>query len=57
MNKFKQKNILSLIKKIKNKKFKKDLFFGKEDSSKKILKVLSCNTLGNALVQKIFSKN
>ena len=41
MNKFKQENILSLIKKIKKKKFNKDLFFGKEDSSKKILKVLS----------------
>jgi hypothetical protein len=57
MNKFKQENILSLIKKIKKKKFNKDLFFGKEDSSKKILKVLSSNTLRNALVQKIFSKN
>jgi len=53
---FKKKNILSIIKKNKNKKFKKDLFFGKGDSSKKILKVLSNNIFWNMSVQKIFSK-
>jgi UDP-N-acetylglucosamine 2-epimerase (hydrolysing) len=54
--KFNKKNILSIIKKKKNKKFKKYLFFGKGDSSKKILKVLSNNTFWNTSVQKIFSK-
>jgi UDP-N-acetylglucosamine 2-epimerase (hydrolysing) len=54
--KFNKKNILSIIKTNKNKKFKKNLFFGKGDSSKKILKVLSYNTFWNMSVQKIFSK-
>ena len=53
--KFNKKNILSLIKKNKNKKFKKNLFFGKGESAKKILKVLSNNTFWNMSVQKIFS--
>ena len=43
-------------KRLKNKKFKKDLFFGKGDSSKKILKVLNNNTFWNMSLQKIFSK-